>query len=356
MNLDSLLQIQANFIKELNLAAQGLDSSIPFIIHETHTTSLVKDNEAFQAIVIGGTFAVSAIVQKNKGSIKIISQKKIRLPSFNEKKDFLLFMGSVVDTSVRILALNFAYPLTPIFENGKLEGRLISGTKGQGFSGLLGEKVGETLEKYLLDIKKIRVKVTIANDTICLLLSGMTKTSWEHLGAGVVGTGMNFAFCLSQHKLVNLESANFNKFPQSDSGIVVDKESLNPGKSFYEKETAGRYLYKHFNILVKKQGFDFSPISSAEELDSIARTNEGEVGKVARNLLERSAQLVACQAAAIMEFRKTNMVFVMEGSLFWKGYKYKETVESCLKKITNYKAEFIEIENSGIIGAAFLVV
>ena len=50
------------------------------------------------------------------------------------------------------------------------------------------------------------------------------------------------------------------------------------------------------------------------------------------------------------------MTFVMEGSLFWKGYKYKETVEQTVKQLLpEYCIKFIRLENSDILGGAKLL-
>ena len=50
------------------------------------------------------------------------------------------------------------------------------------------------------------------------------------------------------------------------------------------------------------------------------------------------------------------MIFVMEGSVFWKGKNYKKTAEKTIKKlIPEYNVKFIEIENSAILGSAKLI-
>ena len=178
-----------------------------------------------------------------------------------------------------------------------------------------------------------------------------------------------------------------------DRGRTVDQSSAKPGRALFEKETAGAYLYKHFNIIIKKKGIDYPQISSTEELNRISLDQDysssdqakhesrevwslnssrqartiinPRVSKIAKSLLERSAQLVACQVAGILLLRQaqdqndkknSDMVFNMEGSLFWKGNGYKETVDQTVEQLTaEDNVKFVEIKDSAILGAAKLV-
>jgi hexokinase len=77
---------------------------------------------------------------------------------------------------------------------------------------------------------------------------------------------------------------------------------------------------------------------------------------IAEKLFERSAKLVAAQIAGILLFKKRDMTFVMEGSLFYKARGYKSIVKKTVQEITKkYNATFIRVEDSGVIGAAKLV-
>jgi hexokinase len=114
-------------------------------------------------------------------------------------------------------------------------------------------------------------------------------------------------------------------------------------------------------------------IDDSSRLTSFARTiTNPEASQIARALLKRSAQLVACQIAGVVEFKnpspspsplegegrdeEVGMVFNMEGSLFWKGNNYKTIVQETLKQLVpKYNVRFVEIKDSGILGAAKLV-
>ena len=388
VNISQLKTIQQNFVKELKAANAGKKTSLPFIIHKLSSLPIVKDGEVFQALVIGGSIFKRALCRKVKDRISILKKETEKPLSFKTENEFLRFIEREMYSDVNVLTLNFAYPLKPVFEKGKLDGILLAVTKEGGFHGLVGKQIGKEIERYILAKRNKKIKVAVANDTVCLLTSGLSKFKKENLAAGIVGTGFNIAFFISRDELVNLESANFDKFPRSQEGRIIDKQSAKPGKSLFEKETAGAYLYKHFNLIIKEKKIKYPQISSTEELDRISRKKIPQVSEIAKNLITRSAQLVACQIAGIAEFKQIRhsgeprfdrgdsripkgnkrfwtsqndektrgIIFNMEGSLFWNANNYKETVEQTVKKlILEYSVKFVEIENSAILGAAKLV-
>lgn len=355
MNIKQLRIIQSNFLHELQDAQNGKKTSLRFIVHQIPPSPIVKNGEAFQAFVIGGTVAKTATLRKKDANIKILDSKQYQI-SFKTGQDFLAFVEDKLGKDINVIALNFAYPMTPVFENGRLDGILLTIPKEGTFHGLIGKKIAKEIEGYILKKRNKKITASVANDTVCLLLSGLTKYKWHELAGGVIGTGVNFAFFLDKGKLVNLESANFDKFTLSQEASIIDKESREPNIHLFEKETAGAYLYKHFNIIIKDRKISYPLINSTEELNAICSKRISQASEIAQNLLRRSAQLVACQIAGITEFKKRAMVFNMEGSLFWKGNEYKETVEKTVKQLApKYGITFVEIEESGILGAAKLV-
>lgn len=355
MNTVQLKTIMNNFVRELEHAYAGKKTSFPFIVHELSPSPIVKNGEVFQAFVIGGSVAKTATLRNNGNDIKILKTKQDQV-NFKTEKDLLSFVEDKTEKDISVIALNFAYPIKPVFEKRRLDGILLKVTKEGNFHGLIGRKIGKEIEDYVLKKRGKSITVSIANDTVCLLLSGLTKYKWSDLAGGVVGTGVNFAFFLDKENLVNLEAANFNKFTKSKKAEIIDKESNNPGGWLFEKETAGAYLYKHFNLIINDRKIDYPPLSSTEELNDLSYKNIPQVSGIAKTLLRRSARLVACQIAGITEFKKHNMVFNMEGSLFWKGNGYKETVDETVKKLVpELNVKFIEIKDSGILGAAKLV-
>lgn len=354
MDKKSLGTIKSNFLKELQLASIGEKTSLAFLIHQIPSSSLVTEGDTFQVIVIGGSICRTSLVQKKEDTLVVLKKDKISLPLFDTKKDLFAFITEQLDPKAQILALNFAYPLIPVFEKGRLDGILASGTKEHQFKGLIGQRVADEVEKYVYKNLKRKITVSCANDTICLALSGLTQIPPEKLAAGIVGTGTNFAFFLDKVRLVNLESGNFDKFTQSPEVKIVDRQSNSPGKYLYEKEVAGAYLYKIFNSEIKRRKIPAQVLDSTQKLTLVSR-GKSEAAKLAAEILERSASLVVGQITAITSFKNQNLNFVMEGGLFWdKNY------QTYIKKYTKllpipYKIKFVKIQNSSILGAAKLV-
>lgn len=356
MDNKTLALIQKNFVQELTLAEKNKKTSLPFIRHQLSLTPKVKKGEVFQVLRIGGSIYQNALVKRINGKIAIVKSIQKPLPVFTSKEVFLSFIEKAFNRDVDHLALNFAYPMTPISRDGYLDGKLIMGTKEHSFTGLTGNLVGETIEKHIKDTYKRTVRVALANDTVCLLLSGLTQFRWQGLVGGVIGTGLNFAIFLDEGTIVNLESANFDKFPQSSEGKRIDKASARPGSAFIEKEIAGGYLYQHFNIRLHKEGLDFPEIKSTKEMDVVAFKDIPLVSLLAREVSDHSSSLVACQIAGIAEFLARDCVFVIEGSLFWKGWRYKENVSVTVRQLVpQYQVSFVFVEESGVLGAAKLI-
>ncbi|MCX8009160.1 MAG: hypothetical protein N3A54_05695 [Patescibacteria group bacterium] len=308
-------------------------------------------------LVVGGSVYRSAIMKKRGNGIALLEKIEGTQPVFHTKEDFLSFIVSKMHPDVSVVGINFAYPLAPVFREGYLDGILQSGTKEHAFHGLMGEPVGETIEKAVYERLHQEIRVGIANDTICLLLSGLTQYEWHQIAAGIVGTGMNFALFLDDHTLVNLESANFDKFDLSPEVRIIDERSLNPGTALCEKEVAGAYLYQIFNEGKKRRGLNCPSLSSTDQIDELAKekSDDPRVQDYANEVLQRSAHLVAAQIAGIVNFLKRDTAFIMEGSLFWKGYRYKERVEETVKQLASHPVSYVYLPDSGIMGAAKLV-
>lgn len=356
MSIDELRQIQENFVKELEEANSGAQTSFPYILHELASASLVSDNEVFQVLVIGGSVFKKATLRREDNKLVLLDRGEKQQPRFNTKADVLSFIESELDPEVKVIALNFAYPLKPVFEDGRLDGILIKSMKENRFEGLIGEKLGKTIEDYFQEKQGRKLTVSVGNDTICLLLSGLTRFTSHDIAGGIVGTGMNFALFLDKNRVVNLEAANFDKFPQTPEGRKIDEDSATPGNALFEKEISGAYLHQQFNFLIKHQGLTLAPLSSTFELDAMSQSSNIQLAHIARELLDKSAAFVACAIGGITLFKKKDMVFVMEGSLFWNASQYKERIKELLiELVPHYNVTFVKVEDSPIFGGAKLI-
>lgn len=360
MDISQLRTITEAFVNELDLAHRGNKTSLPFITNQLPAAPIVTEGDEFLVLVVGGSIFQVARCKKQNGQIFILRKRSGENPSFSSREKFLTFVESMIPEDIRHIALNFAYPLTPLFKDGRLDGILISGTKEYAFDGLVGTVIGDAIMEHLKEKRGQEVTVSVANDTICELLSGVSRVNKpEYLACGVVGTGVNFAFFQDPTHAVNLESGNFNKFPQTKYGKIIDQHSQHPNRALFEKETSGGYLFQHMNLFAREHNLKLK-ITNSKELDEYSKQcdigSDGAACRFAAELLDRSAGLIACQIAGITKFKGSDMNFIMAGSLFWKAFNYKEMVSKYVKLIIpQYSVTFIAVENCEIYGAARLI-
>lgn len=357
LDTKALFKITENFYNEIRFSAAGKKTSLPFIINPLHKNDGSMARDTFQAMVIGGSYFQSVNVDLKNAEFLFRNKTELIQPVFHNKEDFLTFVDQNLDINVRVLAMNFAYPVEPLLRNGRMDGILETGTKEQDFAGLIQKEVGLTIEEYIRLKYGRKIKVFLANDAVCLLLSGMDKAARNCLAGGIVGTGLNFSFFLNDSEIVNLESGNFDKFPRSKPAVLLDAASSAPGAGLLEKEVSGRYLFELYNLTAKEAEPEIDIVESTEEMSFIAQDEQHPGSRVARFLFEKSAMLTAAQIAGICKYKNTDMTFIMEGSLFWKGFNYKEQVDEYCKLLTpEYKADFVKIEDSSLKGAAMLAI
>jgi hexokinase len=358
------LSISQNFARELSLASQGKTTSVPFIKNILPEYPLVQSNQIFQTFVIGGTYGVMVVVKLNEDKkFAILKQKTFTpLPKFATKDDFLAFIEANLDPQTAAIGINFAYNLIPVVgEMGELDGIMNQGdTKGHAFQGLQQEQVGKTITAYLKETTNRDIVTTVANDSVCLITSGLEKdTDRENLIATIAGTGYNIAIFLDNNTVVNLQASDFTGFTQTSTGKVVDSESKNTGEQLYNKEVAAGDLFKHYNVLIPLLHLKTPPLQLSEELSWLAQKGIGIESQVARELLERSASLIAAQLAGIYIFkgRPLGLTCITQGSLFLKGSDYISNIQSQLETlgVSRNAFEFKKIKNSDVLGVIKLI-
>lgn len=354
MSIEQLQTISQNFLKELQDADSGKKTSLAFL-RNFIPTPFVMDDEVFQVLVVGGSICRNAVMKRKGKIFNVLKQTEKEQPIFHTQEDFLAFLALEIDKDVTHIALNFAFPLRPTVRDEKLDGIFLYGTKEHTFEGLQGSHVGKMVEEYVKEKEHRIINICVANDTICLLLSGLINYPSGELACAIVGTGYNAAFFLSEHEAVNLESGGFDKLPKDAIEEDIDKTSRQPGMQLFEKQTSGAYLYQYFNLLLKQKGIAYPEIPSTKSLDALAR-EDNEIGDLAKAVLQKSAYLVATQLSGIAAYKKTDLTCVVEGSLFWKGWGYKEAVQEAVGKLApTRKIRFVHIENSSVLGAAKLI-
>src|SRR3989338_1005757 len=156
--ISALIHYTKQFVSQLGSAQDISLSSLPFIKHTLAPNPIVKPGEEFQTLTIGGSICQSDRMRIDPTSpslelgirgagrkIPSLDRKVQEQPAFNTEEEFLSYFESLLDPNVRVVALNFAYPLNPVARNGLLDGILVSGSKENTFTGLVGKPVGETI-------------------------------------------------------------------------------------------------------------------------------------------------------------------------------------------------------------------
>lgn len=364
-----LKKVSHAFCEEIQHAYAGLPSSLPFLIHKLPPIHPIKDGTIIQVMVFGGTIFKTARFHKKHGEImQIGTEREKHIPIFHNKEVFLQFIMNEWHYNIDYLAVNFAYPLQPIDNKELLDGILIRGTKEHTFTDLVGKPVGKIIQDAFFEKTQRKIRVTVANDAVCLVLSEADALNWNTIVGGIVGTGVNYTITLPKSTIVNLECGNFNGFTISESGMQIDTSSSNPGEQQMEKEIAGAYLFQHYNYYIKKNNLATPLLSTSSQLSAVASDKVHNGSQLARSILERSAALTASQMAGIHAFKSdlagstgltglTNLTFVMEGNLFWHGWQYKENVERNLDALGLHDSiSFTQNEHHAIKGALQLII
>ncbi len=356
-SIDDLKRFSGNFRNELARACNGQESSLSNNAHDIPSFSHVKEGEYFQAFVVGGTNYKTALMQRTGEGANLLDVSRCVIGPSATDVDIITLITASIDPRSTVVGLNFAFPMKPVDRDGVLDGILLGATKERKFKKYIGQEIGKVIEDEIVRIHGRKIKVTVANDTACLAIAGIEGDNANKIAAGVVGTGLNFAIS-HQGKIINLESANFDKFEQTETGRQINRESKAKNKALFEKEVSAGYLYLHLKKILESEGEDASHITSTEDVSIIASANDGsKASEYANTLLERSASLVAVQIVAIYEFmEQPQITMVMEGSLFTKSPRYRSHVERYLKElgVPENGVMFQSYQESDLLGAAKL--
>lgn len=384
-----LIKYAKLFHKDIVMALSNQHSSLPCILNPI---SRVTPKPGFGvAVSIGGTNGYASAFRINgDGVLRFLNRKLFSLPEQTTRnKLFHLIAKNILEVSegrkkTFPIGIGFAYPLKPVLTHHFVDGELLYMSKGRNIKGLVGKRVGQEYHKFLIAEYGIDTTVSVANDAICLLLGGDGVDI-----AGVVGTGLNFAYWEKRNAIaplrlgdlnrffqadvaVNLEAKNFDKIKGTKLREIVDGESADTGFSLAEKEAAGAYLYQIFNAGKDKiVGKNFPELTSSDQLNEILTSpqfpllkgeGEGEVMRKAKvfteRIFHRSAQIVAIELCGILlKLGKTKglVPIVMEGGIFWKAKNYHALVNLYINTILpEVIPSFARLFGSSRRGIAFL--
>ncbi len=349
-------KLRQDFLQELTRASQDKSSSLSFIKHTLPSKPLITSG-IMQGIVIGGTnYTLSTEEIGQDGKRTLLERRTGVLPLFTTKKILENFFSKHLDHRAAAIGINFGFRMKPTSgKNGSLDGFVQAlGTKEHTFTGLT-ESIGTLVNELFVKKYQRDVAVAVANDTICLLLSG----DGTEQGAVIVGTGFNIGL-RQKNILINLEAGGFDKSKPSETLPEIDAQTKNPGEKLFEKELSGQYLFKHFNEQALQLGLTTPLLQTSQELTAIAHTiNDKPARDLARTLLKHSAHLVACALAGVYDFykRPQKLAIIGEGGLFWNGWQYQQHIQKKLIDlgISENTITIRQIKDSGINGAIGLL-
>jgi hexokinase len=365
-SIPQLQEFASNLIVQIKSSENGKKTDLAFAVNDLPKIDSVEDGQVFQVMMMGGSHLESALMKYTKGKAEILSFYEDELPTLVSKEVVMEVFAKNYDPNVKFIALNFAYPLKSVTRDGILDGILLHGTKEHTFKNLVGQTVGEEIEKYIAFTKNKQVKVSVCNDTVALGLASLGFKKEYNQGNtifGVVGTGFNFGSFKNDQELVNLESGNFSHFEQSYTGKILDALSPNYSQQKLEKEVGGAYLVRHFNILANLEGFHTN-LKNTKEMSELAESNQERLPGLAIEVFQRAASLVAMHIYALYLWKQEkaeakkdySLLVLIEGSLFLKGYHFRQFVDEYLSalglKKENYHID--HFKNIGIYGAAKL--
>ncbi|MEI6533334.1 MAG: hypothetical protein WCO06_05845 [Candidatus Roizmanbacteria bacterium] len=329
--IDELNTISDNFVLHLKQAIAQLPSSLAFLPHPLPKKTFVKIDQQYQLIKLGGTNTKSEIYNYGKEGIHyLLNYQEFKVPIFNGSVDLCNFLANIIHTDTQVVALNFAFPTKPILREGRLDGILFASTKEHVLDDMFGKAVGQTIESFILEKTSKKIKIAVANDTVCLLLGAIEEPNYTSHTAIVVGTGFNIALHEQSGVILNLEAGNFDAFTPSDTGSLVIEKSINKSAYHFEKEVSGKYLFQHFNLFIDQYSLPFQHLRDSDELSSLSQKSDDK-GQIAKSLLKRSASLVASHMVGIYKYyQKPQTICITEGSFYWHGYQYHQYVQDAL--------------------------
>jgi hexokinase len=399
------------FLSEMKNGLEGKKSSLIMIPTYIEVKSKLAKNEPVIAIDAGGTnFRTAKVLFDDNMNLITEKLETKKMPAVDKhltKEEFFHtmagYMKDYINDSEKIgLCFSYAVEIFP-----DKDGKLLEWSKEIKAPDVIGEMIG----KNLLDAMGTPGKqIVLLNDTVATLLAGHAAASGEkydtYIGF-ILGTGTNTCYIESNNNIskkpnldpegsqvINIESGNFAKVPQSDIDKLFDSTTKNPGRYTFEKMFAGGYFgglcTTAIKVAAKEKIFTHEtqnslinlPELTTEEvnkfvsgidmpdnpLGKILSTEEDKTlaMEIIDGMIERAAKLVAINLGSVI--LKTGkgknpdkpVLMTIEGTTFYKLNNFQKMFESFLKdflsKNNKRYYEIVEVENSSLVGAAIAAI
>ncbi len=363
---------------------------------------------------MGGSNVRVAVAGFNQeGEVKLSHFQKYEMPGSNSpctKEEFLEsmveFLRPVLGESDRV-GICFSYEVE-ILPNH--DGRILRFTKEVEVPEMEGELLGESL-RAALDERGLDsdIKVVVLNDTVAALLGGAAARGdrvFDNYIGIIMGTGMNAAYVEAVERIakleqgfycdtmiINMEAGGYSIVNRSSIDQKLDEASNMPGYHKFEKMISGRYQGPTGHALIAAaateglfsktftERFESCESLSSRDLDKflyrpfganlLAELCESDADREVLTILisaifERAACLVALAIGGIltrMDAGRSSIrpcLITIEGTTYDKSKLFKDMLvaymHSFVQESLGRYYEFVQVENSNLIGTALATV
>lgn len=379
-------EIIESFFYEMEMGLLGEMSSLQMNPSYLDVTNEIKTDENIICIDAGGTNLRIALTNiDKKGNLNVLYFKKYSIPGADKEilsdeffETLAEYIKPIAQKSDKI-GFSFAF-VAKALENGdaKVMGDMCKEVKVKEIDGKI---IGKELNKAFIKKGIGKKKITVINDTVAALLSGINSNEENAYIGFILGTGTNCAIttkakyvkkikCKNDLIIINMESGMFDKINRGYFDKVLDKKSEKPNDHVFEKMISGGYLGELISLVFSKymkESYNFTTeeislfLSEEKEYNAIKSLEEHEksiLKQIAQNIAYRAAKLVSINLAAAIikstEFtNKTDVIISAEGTTFHKFYKFRENVTNLLNEILkdkNINYKIINAKNSVIKG------
>ncbi len=402
--MDDLVRI---FTEDMVSGLAGREGALRMIPTYIEADNDFRTDTPVLAIDAGGTnFRASLVTITGSGEIKMEDNVTTRMPGLDGEISSREFFSNIAD-NIRPLAEKterigfcFSYP-TEIMPDR--DGRLLQFCKEVQAPEVEGMLIGKNLLEALGTPRK---KIVLLNDTVATLLAGKSASPgkmYDSFIGFILGTGTNTCYIeqnryilkkngmnSERSQIINIESGDFGRPPQTDMDILFDETTSNPHSYMFEKMFSGGY-FGGLSLTVLKSAategvFSASAARALAELDelpsweanSFAAGIKGETGvlnicikdnedvencsSIINTLIDRAAKLVCANLAAVVlktgkgKSSQRPVLITIEGTTFYKLQNFKSRFEKYFSTYMDGKkkryVEFTGVDKSSLIGAA----
>jgi hexokinase len=408
------VDIDANvesFLDEMKRGLEGKKSSLVMIPTYIETGAEVPSNKRVIVVDAGGTnFRVATVYFDDQKRPVIENLKLFKMPGIGQEvgKDefFTIMAGYLKEVAAISDRIGFCFSYAVDMQPNK-DGRLIRFSKEVKAPGVIGQLIGENLNKALAAAGLGGNKhMVLLNDTVVTLLAGCgykNRSFGSYVGF-ILGTGTNCCYIeqnsritknktldSSRNMIINTESGGFAKCHRGKLDISYDKTTINPGAQKLEKMISGAYLGPLCLHVMKKACKEklLSPAAAQavlqiSELDTkdlnyfmLYPFGDNILANACKNgtsddtlamcylsdrLIERAAKLTAINLSAMAigsgkgQTPTQPICIVAEGTTFYHLRNLKPRVDFYLKQYLENKHgvfhEIIGVDNATLIGSA----